>query len=138
MYFFSFNLEKFTPDRIFYTGSARNVRDKYEVYICHECRLHCRGKQIKNAISTNLKIWNVRLAVSSILSTWQSECKENSSQLGDREQLKNREFPLSVNWAFPIHSTKEAANEFCALSICLKVSHRQQIILSQEPRTCWA
>ena len=31
MYFFAFNLEKFTPDRIFYTGSARGARDKYEV-----------------------------------------------------------------------------------------------------------
>ena len=29
--FFAFNLEKFTPDRIFYTGSARGARDKYEV-----------------------------------------------------------------------------------------------------------
>ena len=31
MYFLAFNLEKFTPDRIFYTGSARGARDKYEV-----------------------------------------------------------------------------------------------------------
>ena len=31
MYFFAFNLEKFTPDRIFYTGGARGARDKYEV-----------------------------------------------------------------------------------------------------------
>ena len=30
--FFAFNLEKFTPDRIFYTGSARGARDKYEVW----------------------------------------------------------------------------------------------------------
>ena len=29
--FFAFNLEKFTPDRIFYTGNARGARDKYEV-----------------------------------------------------------------------------------------------------------
>jgi len=27
----AFNLEKFTPDRNFYTGSARGARDKYEV-----------------------------------------------------------------------------------------------------------
>ena len=33
MYFFAFNLEKFTPDRIFYTGSARGARDKYEVWV---------------------------------------------------------------------------------------------------------
>ena len=32
MYFFAFNLEKFTRDRIFYTGSARGARDKYEVW----------------------------------------------------------------------------------------------------------
>ena len=32
MYFFAFNLEKFTPDRNFYTGSARGARDKYEVW----------------------------------------------------------------------------------------------------------
>ena len=31
MYFFAFNLEKITPDRMFYTGSARGARDKYEV-----------------------------------------------------------------------------------------------------------
>ena len=31
MYFFAFNLEKYTPDRIFYTGSARGARDNYEV-----------------------------------------------------------------------------------------------------------
>ena len=31
--FFAFNLEKFTPDRIFYTGSARGARDKYEVWL---------------------------------------------------------------------------------------------------------
>ena len=31
--FFAFNLEKFTPDRIFYTGSARGARDKYEVCV---------------------------------------------------------------------------------------------------------
>ena len=29
--FFVFNLQKFTPHRIFYTGSARGARDKYEV-----------------------------------------------------------------------------------------------------------
>ena len=29
--FFAFNLEKFTPDRNFYTGSARGARDNYEV-----------------------------------------------------------------------------------------------------------
>ena len=28
----AFNLEKFTPDRIFYTGSARGARDNYEVW----------------------------------------------------------------------------------------------------------
>ena len=33
--FLAFNLEKFTPDRIFYTGSARGARDKYEVWIWH-------------------------------------------------------------------------------------------------------
>ena len=33
--FFAFNLEKFTPDRNFYTGSARGARDKYEV--CKHC-----------------------------------------------------------------------------------------------------
>ena len=32
MYFFAFNLEKFTPDRIFYTASARGACDKYEVW----------------------------------------------------------------------------------------------------------
>ena len=31
--FFAFNLEKFTPDRNFYTGSARGARDKYEVCV---------------------------------------------------------------------------------------------------------
>ena len=34
MYFFAFNLEKFTPDRNFYTGSARGARDNYEVCLC--------------------------------------------------------------------------------------------------------
>ena len=29
---FSLNLEKFTPDRNFYTGTARGARDKYEVW----------------------------------------------------------------------------------------------------------
>jgi len=33
--FLAFNLEKFTPDRIFYTGSARGARDKYEVWAAH-------------------------------------------------------------------------------------------------------
>ena len=32
--FFALNLEKFTPDRNFYTGSARGARDKYEVWGC--------------------------------------------------------------------------------------------------------
>ena len=31
MQFFAFNLENFTPDRFFYTGTARGARDKYEV-----------------------------------------------------------------------------------------------------------
>ena len=31
MHFLAFNLEKFTPDRFFYTGTARGARDKYEV-----------------------------------------------------------------------------------------------------------
>ena len=31
MPFFAFNLEKFTPDIFFYTGTARGARDKYEV-----------------------------------------------------------------------------------------------------------
>merc|ERR1739844_281502 len=35
--FFAFNLEKYTPDRIFYTGSARGARDKYEVCLIHAC-----------------------------------------------------------------------------------------------------
>ena len=39
--------------------------------ICHECR----GEKNKNAISTNFKIWNARLAVSPILSTLQNEFK---------------------------------------------------------------
>ena len=33
MNFFAFSLEKFTPDRIFYTGNARGARDKYEVWV---------------------------------------------------------------------------------------------------------
>ena len=33
MYFFAFNLEKYTPDRIFYTGRARGARDNYEVWV---------------------------------------------------------------------------------------------------------
>ena len=37
MYFLAFNLEKFTPDRIFYTGNARGARDKYEA--CIQCIL---------------------------------------------------------------------------------------------------
>ena len=32
MHFLAFNLEKFTPDRFFYTGTARGARDKYEVW----------------------------------------------------------------------------------------------------------
>ena len=32
MHFFAFNLEKFTPDIFFYTGTARGARDKYEVW----------------------------------------------------------------------------------------------------------
>ena len=31
MKFFAFNLENFTPDRIFYTGTARGTCDKYVV-----------------------------------------------------------------------------------------------------------
>ena len=38
-FFFAFNLEKFTPDRIFYTGSARGARDKYEVWEQPICTL---------------------------------------------------------------------------------------------------
>ena len=34
--FFAFNLEKFTPDIFFYTGTARGARDKYEVCLKHE------------------------------------------------------------------------------------------------------
>ena len=36
MYFFAFNLEKYTPDRIFYTGSARGARDNYEVWLVED------------------------------------------------------------------------------------------------------
>ena len=32
MQLFAFNLEKFTQDRFFYTGTARGARDKYEVW----------------------------------------------------------------------------------------------------------
>ena len=32
MQFSAFNLENFTPDRFFYTGTARGARDKYEVW----------------------------------------------------------------------------------------------------------
>ena len=35
--FFAFNLEKFTPDRNFYTGSARGARDKYQVCKVQHC-----------------------------------------------------------------------------------------------------
>ena len=33
MQFFAFNLENFTPDRIFYTGPACGACDKYEVWL---------------------------------------------------------------------------------------------------------
>ena len=33
MYFFCVQSGKFTPDRNFYTGSARGARDKYEVWV---------------------------------------------------------------------------------------------------------
>ena len=33
MQFFASNLEKFTPDRIFYMGTARGPCDKYEVIV---------------------------------------------------------------------------------------------------------
>ena len=47
MYFFAFNLEKFTPDRICYTGSARGARDKYEVWVVVMVVMVVRKRQIQ-------------------------------------------------------------------------------------------
>ena len=41
MQLFAFNLEKFTLDRIFYTGTARGARDKYEVWPNIGCIFPC-------------------------------------------------------------------------------------------------
>ena len=40
MQFFAFNLENFTPDRIFHTGAACGACYKYEVWVCAETS-HC-------------------------------------------------------------------------------------------------
>ena len=52
MQFSAFNLENFTPDRFFYTGTARGARDKYEV-----CLNPFLAANLGSRVWINSQIW---------------------------------------------------------------------------------
>ena len=58
MHFLAFNLEKFTPDRFFYTGTARGARDKYEVWNTHLATYQKARKRLSRHMKTvRIYLW---------------------------------------------------------------------------------